>query len=209
VKLARCAVAVVVAAQARPADAACDPAEAAELREHLTSQGKSADRWNLAWRITFTGAAVTTFAVGLANPLPSLQTGLYASAGKATIGAVARWFFTLRVHVPPADPDPCVDLAALRTELRRVARKERSLFWMSHIGGTAVNLGGAAYVYLVEDSVGKALLSIAIGYPVGVLSNYTMPRGSWKKYRDSSFTPTTVLVAPRDDGWVLTFGGAF
>lgn len=186
----------------------CDAAEAADLRAHLTAQGQKADRWNLAWRITFTSAAVGTLAVGLANPFPSLQVGLYASSGKATIGALARWILPLDIHVPAATADTCADVSALRTELRRVGRKQRSLFWMGHIGGILVNLGGAAYVWY-EDSASKALLSIAVGYPVGVLSNYTMPRGAWHKYRDATWTTTTVSAAPHKDGWVFTLSGVF
>ncbi len=199
---------VLVLAPATAGAADCDPAEAAALREHLTSQQKTADTWNLAWRITFTAAAVGTLAVGVANPFPSLQTGLYASSGKATIGALARWILPLRIHVPAETADTCADVSALRTELRRVGRKQRSLFWMGHIGGVIVNLGGAAYVWS-EDSGSKALLSIAVGYPIGLLSNYTMPRGAWHKYRDAAWTMPTVTAAPHKDGWVVTLSGAF
>lgn len=193
------------------AQATCDATEVTELRAHLAAQSDKADTWNLAWRVTFTSAAVGTLAVGLWNPFPSLQTGLYASSGKATIGALARWILPLRIHVPADTGDACTDLAALRKEIRRVARKQRSLFWMGHFGGILVNLGGAAYVWY-EDSLGKALLSIAVGYPVGVLSNYTMPRGTWKLYRDRepSWTITTVTALPRDDGgFTLSLAGTF
>lgn len=194
--------------ESSPVASSCDAAEAADLRTHLTAQQQKADRWNLAWRITFTAAAVGTLAVGVANPFPSLQTGLYASSGKATIGALARWFLPLRIHVPAETSDTCADVSALRTELRRVARKQRSLFWLGHVGGILVNLGGAAYVWY-EDSASKALLSIAVGYPVGLLSNYTMPRGAWHKYRDATWTSPTVTAAPHKDGWVVTLSGAF
>ena len=203
-------VALLAASDAR-AQATCDAAELAELRAHLAAQSDKADTWNLAWQISFTGAAVGTLAVGLWNPFPSLQTGLYASSGKATVGALARWILPLRIHVPAGTGDPCTDLAALRTEIRRIARKQRSLFWMGHVGGILVNLSGAAYVWY-EDSLGKALLSIAVGYPVGVLSNYTMPRGTWKLYRERepNWTITTVTALPRDDGgFVLSLAGTF
>lgn len=192
------------------AQVACDPTEAAELRAHLTEQAGKADTWNLAWRLTFTGAAVGTLAVGLADPFPSLREGLYASSGKATIGALARWFLPLRIRMPAEIGDACADVAALRKEIRRLAKKERSLFYMGHVGGIAVNLAGAAYVWW-RDSFGKGLLSIAVGYPVGLLSNYTMPRGTWKLYREreAAWTVTTVTALPRDDGWVLTLAGAF
>jgi hypothetical protein len=194
-------------AQAPAPASACDPTEAAALRAHLASEADSANTWNWAWRIVFTGAAVGTLAVGLADPFPSLRHGFYGSAGKATIGATARWFLPLRIHVPDANADACEDVKALRRELERVARKERNLFWMGHIGGILVNLGGAAYVWY-EDDLGKALLSIAVGYPVGVLSNYTMPRGTWKKWRQTHVTWTAGVV-PSRDGWMLSAAGTF
>jgi len=191
-----------------PTGASCDPAEAADLRAHLNDQKHKADRWNLVWRGVFTGAAAITLGVGIANPFPSLQTGLYASAGKATIGALARWILPLRVHLPAETTDACTDVAALRQELKRVGRKERSLFYMGHFGGILVNLAGAAYVWRY-DTASKALLSVAVGYPVGLLSNYTMPRGAWHKWREASWTTPVVTVMPRDDGWLLTAAGSF
>jgi hypothetical protein len=195
----------------------CDPAEVTALRDHLTAASDKANTWNFAWRLTFTVAAVGTGVAGAFDILPSLelQRGLYASSGKAAIGALARWILPLRLHVPAASSDACADVAALRKEVTRVARKERGLFWMGHLGGILVNLGGAAYVYYY-DGLGKAALSIAIGYPVGVLSNYTMPRGTWKLYREreASWQVTSVGILPRraedgSRGWVLGVGGTW
>ena len=189
----------------------CDPAEVSALREHLTAQSDKANTWNWVWRLTFTGAAVATGVVGALDTFPSLKYGLYASSGKAAIGALARWILPLRIEVPAASADACTDLAALRKEIKRVAGKERSLFWMGHIGGILVNLGGAAYVWY-EDGFGKAALSVAVGYPVGLLSNYTMPRGTWHLYRErsSSWTTTaTVTVLPTQTGWQLALVGTF
>jgi hypothetical protein len=207
---------LVLAIVARSAQANdCDPAEAAELREHLTVQQGKANTWNTVWRWTFTGAAVATAVVGAIDPVPDaeLQHGLYGSAGKATIGALARWFMPLRIHVPDPMTDVCADIAQLRKEVRRVGNKERALFWTGHIGGILVNLGGAAYVYYYDGTT-RALLSIAFGYPVGVLSNYTMPRGTWKLYRSraDSWRVTNVGVMPvRDErggnGWMLGISG--
>jgi hypothetical protein len=203
---AACVLALLLSA--RIAAAECDAAEAADLRAHLSSQEQKADRWNLVWRLTFTGAAVATIGVGVANPFPSLQTGLYASGAKASIGALARWILPLRVHVPVETADTCADVLALRKELRKVGRNERALFLMGHIGGLLVNLGGAAYVWYA-DSGSKALLSVAIGYPVGLLSNYTMPRGAWHKYREATWTLPMVTAVPHHDGWVVSLSGAF
>jgi hypothetical protein len=191
-------------------------AEATELRDHLTSQRGSANTWNAVWRWTFTGAAVATAVVGYIDPFPDadLQHGLYGSAGKATIGALARWILPLHIRVPAVNADACADVAQLRAGVKLVANKERGMFWLGHIGGLLVNLGGAAYVYYY-DGLGKAALSVAIGYPVGVLSNYTMPRGSWKLYRarEAAWQVTTVGVLPlrssEHNGWVLGVGGTW
>ena len=52
------------------------------------------------------------------------------------------------------------------------------------------------------------LLSIATGYPVGLLSNYTGPRGSWKLYREREATWAPIISA-REDGWTVGVAGAF
>jgi hypothetical protein len=192
---------------ARPASAQtpCDPGEAAELRTHLEGQASHARKWNIAWAVTFGAAAVGSATVGLINPLPDMQTGLYVSAGKASIGAAARLILPLRIPLPAPDPDPCTDVAALRKALALAAKRERGNFYLNHIGGILVNGGGAAIIYWKTDSIGQALLSVAIGYPVGLISNYTGPRGSWKLHRERAWT---VGVVPQQDGWALTLGGA-
>jgi hypothetical protein len=198
----------LVASAARPAAAeSCDPAEAAELHAHLTAQEAKASRWNWAWRITFTTAAVGTLAVAIADPFPKLRDGLYVSSGKAAIGALARWILPLRVEVPALTGDACADAAALRKAVTRTGRKERSLFVLGHVGGLLVNLGGAGIIWY-RSSLGQGLLSIAIGYPIGLLSNYTMPRGSWHLWRERE-TTWTVAAVPHDDGWVVSVAGSF
>jgi len=193
---------------------ACSEGDIIEMREHLAEQADKANTWNWVWRLVFTGAAVGTATVGYFDPFPSLglRRGMYASAGKASIGALARWVLPLNIHVPTATGDACTDLAALRKEIKRVAKKERGLFWTGHIGGIAVNLGGAAYVYYY-DGIGKALLSIAVGYPVGVLSNYTMPRGTWKYYRANEsrwqLDTAMITVLPTEHGWQAALVGTF
>ena len=182
----------------------CDPHEAEELRAHLTHEQHRARVWNLAWGITFTAAAVGTFAVGYANPVPELQDGLFVSAGKATVGALGRWIVPLRIEVPAATGDACADLALLRRALRSAARREKGNFWLNHVGGLLVNGAGAAILWW-RGSPSQGLLSMATGYPVGVLSNYTAPRASWHRYRERTWS---IAVVPRADGWFVSLGGA-
>jgi hypothetical protein len=187
------------AAYAQP----CDPKEAEELRAHLEHEQHRASVWNWSWRIAFTASAVGSFAVGYANPFPSLQDGLYVSAGKAGIAAAARWILPLRVDVPDANADTCADISALHKALERAAKRERSNFWLNHIGGILVN-GAGAVIIAERGSLGQGLLSVAIGYPIGLLSNYTAPRDSWHRWRERTWT---VAAVPRDDGFMvlLTF----
>jgi hypothetical protein len=191
----------------------CDPAEAAHLRTALEGERIKAENWNFAWRVTFTAAAVGSLAGGLIDPVPhwNIRDGLYVGAGKSTIGALARWFMPLRVRVPVQDADACTDLAALRKEARRVAKKERTMFLMGHVGGIVLNAAGAAIIWQ-RGTLGQALLSVAVGYPVGLLSNYTMPRTTWHLVREQSSVWETAVVgvSTGDQGqWMLSMSGAF
>jgi hypothetical protein len=199
---------VLLWAQPVRAQTACDPAEAAELRAHLEQQASHARKWNIAWAITFGGAAVGSAAVALANPFPELQTGLYVSAGKATIGALGRVILPLRIPLPPPNADACADVAALRKAVAVAAKRERGNFYLNHVGGILVNGGGAAIIYWKTDSIGQALLSVAIGYPVGLLSNYTAPRGSWHLHRERAPTWTATVI-PHQHGWTAGVAGTF
>jgi hypothetical protein len=187
---------------------ACDPAEAAELRAHLGGQASHARKWNIGWAVAFGTAAVATGTVGFINPLPDMQTGLYVSAGKASIGALARLILPLRIPLPEASADACADVAALRKAVALAAKRERGNFYLNHIGGIVVNGGGAAIIYWKTDSIGQALLSVAIGYPIGLISNYTGPRGSWRLYRERKQTWTTAVI-PHEHGWTLGVAGTF
>lgn len=201
-------VALLLLAQPVHAQTACDLAEAAELRAHLEGQASHARKWNIAWALIFGGAAVGSAVVGYADPFPELQTGLYVSAGKASIGALGRIILPLRIPVPDPNPDACTDVATLRKAVALAAKRERQNFWLNHVAGALVNGGGAAIIYWKTDSVGQALLSVAIGYPVGLLSNYTAPRGSWRFHREREAT-WTATVMPHEHGWTLGVAGAF
>jgi hypothetical protein len=190
-----------------PVASSCDPKEVEELRDHLDGQARHARTWNIAWAAIFGGAAVGTFTVALANPFPDLQVGLYASAGKASIGALGRVILPLRIPRPELTGDACTDAAALRKAVKAAAKRERGNFWLNHIGGALVN-GAGALVIWKYSSGSQALLSIATGYPVGLLSNYTAPRGSWHLYRERKAT-WAPIVSARENGWSVGVAGAF
>lgn len=185
------------------AQSACDPHEVEELRAHLVDESHRASRWNLTWGILFSTAAVGSAVVGYINPLPDLQDAMYVSAGKATIGALGRWVVPLRIDVPDATGDTCADLALLRRALRTAAKRERGNFYLNHLGGILVNGAGAAILWS-RRSMSDGLLSVATGYPVGLLSNYMAPRNSWHRYRERDWS---IAIVPRHDAWLVTIGG--
>ena len=209
--------AVAVAVRTATADPVCNAsdaaAEAAALRVHLRDESARADRWNVGWGIGYGTAAAAQLGLAIArwNPIGdynrSFRDTLLVGAGKAALGALSRGFAPLRVEVPAAVADPCADVVALRGALARAARRERALFWTSHIGSLVVNLGGSAIV-ADRASWSVAAVTFAIGYPIGLLGAYTMPRGSWHAWR--TLQPTAIAPVPIAGGGVaLTIAGTF
>jgi len=187
--------------------AAAEPCrDASALRADLEQESLHADRWNLAWRIGFTAGAVGQFAAAASGTLGHDTTqALWIGGMKSSLGAIVRWILPLRIDVPPATGDACADGTALRAAAERAAHVERRTFWLAHLGGLAVNLGGAA-VLAERTSWKTGLLSFAISYPVGLLSTYTMPRASWDRIRAPAWTAD--LVAGQDQ-WSLVVRGSF
>lgn len=178
---------VLAAVAPAHAEDACTP-EADALRAHLVEAERATYRWNLGWTIAFGAASAGQLALATleVNPLGTFDTQyrdtLYVGAAKAGIGFASRLVLPLRVDVPAPLPDRCADRTVLRATLTRLATKERRLFWLTHIGGMALNLGGMALLW-ERHGASTGLVSFAISYPVGTLSAYTLPRGSWKRWR--------------------------
>ena len=207
---------LVALATPAPAEDACG-ADADRLRAHLEDAAIKTRRWNVAWGIAFAGAAAGQVAFALAelNPLgdfdPAAEETLYVGAVKATLGLATRVIMPVGVDVPAIQDDRCAELEALRSELTKIAKRERRTFWLTHLGGTALNLAGAAFLWS-RHSFKDGAVSFAISYPVGVLSAYTLPRASWKRWRTeqaSWVSGVTVGVAPSPQGTLFTVGGAF
>ena len=205
---------VVIAIIFAPGAARADCAQDADaLRAHLTSQAHSVRIWNTLWAIGFGAAAAGQFALAAAeeNPLGTFdrdfEETLYVGGAKATIGFAARVVMPLRVDVPAPDADRCRELATLRASLTAIAKKERQTFWLTHLGGLAINLAGAAILW-ERRSFSVGALSFAMSFPIGPISAYTMPRGSWHRWR-SERAAWSVAVGPRADGWTLGVAGSF
>lgn len=146
----------------------------AAVRDRLALEHARAQKWRYGWAIGFGLAAI---AQGVGAPFVSDRAQrdvLYTGAVKAGIGTLAR--LVLPVRVPDATADePCDQVMR---DLAEGGRSERNGFWLNHVGGFLVNLGGAvALAHYTNWRTG--LVSFAIGYPVGLASTYTMPRWAW------------------------------
>ena len=202
VALARVAAAEpVVAAAGEPC-----AEETAALRADLERESRRADHWVLAWRIIYTASAVGEFGLGASGTgSADDRQGYWVGGAKSSLAALGFWFSPLRIHVPPPSGDACIDRSMLRNTAERVASDERTAFWVAHVGGLIVNIGGA--VLLAETASWRTgLLSFATGYPVGLLSNYTMPRASWGRVRESTWTAGVTTGPGR---WGLVVAGSF
>jgi hypothetical protein len=181
---------VLAVALVSPAAAETCEEEATALRAHLESESRRATRWNVIWGVLF-GAAVVGqlgFALAEVDPLgreftTDTEETLYVGAAKATLAVGSKVFLPLRIPVPAAAADTCTDVRALRLALAQAGRREQRSFWLTHLGGTAVNLAGAT-ILTVRRSLKVGAISFAISYPVGPASAYTQPRRSWKLWRE-------------------------
>ncbi len=202
------ALASLAPSEAHAADCATD---ADRYRAHLEAAEVSTSRWQTAWTIAFSAAAVGQFALALAewNPFGDFddkyRDTLLVGGTKATIGVGSRLIFPLRARIPAPDADRCTELAQLRKEVARLGKKERQSFWLTHIGGTALNLAGAGVLWH-RHAFKTGAVSFLISYPVGVTSAYTLPRKTWHLWREEQAT-WAVGIAPSSEQTLLVFSG--
>lgn len=185
------------------ADAAC-AADAAVLRHHLEREQRRVARWNTGWAIAYGGAVVIQLVDTAFEYKPfgeydeRYRDTLYVGAIKATVGVGARLVLPLRIHVPAPVAEPCAERDALRAALADAGRRERTSFYLNHIGGFTVNAIGAAFLWQ-RDDLETAALSLGTGIAAGILAAYTQPRLSWHWWREQRATwtvsPTSVGVA--------------
>jgi hypothetical protein len=181
-------------------------ADPSALRADLEHESVRADHWNLAWRITHTAFAAGQFGIAASGAVDRDNTRvLWVGGAKSTLGALGAWLSPLRIDVPPPTGDACADRTALRAVAERAASDERRAFWVSHIGGFVVNLAGSVVVAELT-SWQNGVLSFAVGYSFSLLSTYTMPRASWGRIREPTWTAN--ILAGRDR-YALVVGGSF
>lgn len=155
-------VCAVVALSTRVASADC-----ASVRAH---DAEVADAWNLDWGLGFTAVTVIQAAGALVPTIDARERDvLLVGAAKSGLGALSHAIVPLKIPVTG-------DCAA---DLRVAAKNERATFWLAHLGAIGVNLAGAIVLWKLHG-FSDALVSMAIGYPVGLLHVYTVPRRAWR-----------------------------
>lgn len=163
--------------------------EATALRAHLVEESASAKRWNVIWAILFGTAAVAQLALVIAEVNPTggdynddAKESLIVGTTKATLALGSKVIVPLRIPMPAPLADACADVKSLRAALVIAGKRERQSFWLTHLGGNAVNIAGAT-ILTIRRSFKVGALSFAVSFPVGPASAYTQPRRSWKKWR--------------------------
>jgi hypothetical protein len=186
--------------------AAAEPcADSAVLRAQLEKEARRASYWNWSWRFSFTALALGQFVLAASNQTNSDdRPGLWVGGAKSAFGALGMWTSPLRIEIPPAI-DPCVDRLALRDAAERAGYEEKKAFWTGVVGGFVVNAIGAVIV-AEASSARQGAISFATGYPLGLIQVVTMPKASWRRTRESTWTAGVVVGGGR---YSLVAAGSF
>lgn len=169
-------------------------ADCEAIRARIAHDAAQAHTWNLAWGLGFTGASILQAAAAISPVSERTRDGMWVGAAKSTIGALVHAILPLRIR----EPGTCAEAQAI---LEKAARDERRLFFLNHFGGLALNTAGALLLARVQ-TWREGLISFALGYPIGVLHAYTLPRGSWHVIRAMS-------VVPENGGAMVMAAGVF
>jgi hypothetical protein len=170
-------------AAVRPAGACAE--EAAVIDATLARQAHKAAVWDNAWAITFGALAVGQGSLALGHYAPGAewddkaQASMWIGAGKSAIGSLSHLILRLKTVRGGGETEPCAHLEASRRALRESAKHQKTTFWLNHAGSLALNLGGLLVLGLGYDAWKEGVMSFALGWPVGLLSVYTQPRGAW------------------------------
>ncbi len=162
--------------------------EARELRGFLTAEARRADTWNTLWALGFGAATVGQVVVAQAEVKPggefdaAYREQLYVGTVKASIGVASKLVTPLRISVPARASDDCADVRALKKAIALAAERERKSIWLTLIGGTAINLTGAIWLWIRHDFT-TAATSFLTGVPTGPLGVWTQPKGAMRLYK--------------------------
>jgi hypothetical protein len=156
--------------------AACPPgADEARIDATLARQAHKAHIWDHSWAAIFGGVTVAQGVMAAAHWVPGrpydddARAGLWVGMVKSGIGALGHLVLPLKI---PRGGDRC-------GALHEAGKHEKAAFWLNHLGGLGLNLGGLLVLGLGYHAWSEGLMSFALGYPVALLSVYTQPRGAW------------------------------
>lgn len=155
-----------------------------EIDDAVCGDYLRADTWNTIWTATFIIAAVGSASYAALAPRGWIESdpraGLYVTAGKATVGAVAKLVDPLEIDVKGLCHDSHPASARVRhASLINAAQRERHALIISIFGGLAINTVGLLYLGYVRGAWQTAWISFGIGTAVGVASTLTAPIQSW------------------------------
>ncbi len=176
--MSRIVVAVLLAAGVAHAD--CDPAR---VRAELAAESVRMDHWRYGWSAAYAVATAIQLGADVAqyNPFGTYDRAYRdanlvggVQSGVSAIGML----FSPGIDVPAPTGDRCRDLEALRAARTTAGALERTVFWETHIGNLVINIAGSA-VLVERTGWSAAAVAFAIGYPIGLLNTYTLPRESW------------------------------
>ena len=182
-------------------------ADADHLRAHLVEVDPAVFRWNTVWTVALGTAAVAQFTLAATHTNPfgtfndDFKEAMYVGGTKSAIGMLSRIVTPLRVHIPDPNADRCADLIALRASVKKLASQERQNFWLTHIGGFAMNAGGGLLLWY-RRSFKVGATSFLTSLPVGWLIAYTLPRKTWHLYRSESPSWTVTVGAAEGHGTI-------
>ncbi len=140
-------------------------ARADDVCARLAREHDRAVRWNVAWGIGLGAAALVQAGAAPLIDNREQRDTLIVGAAESAIGAAASLVTPLRVSASCA-------------ALVDAGRRARGAFYLDHVGGIVVNLGGAL-VLAHYTTTANAAIAFAIGYSVALVRTYTMPRWAW------------------------------
>ena len=168
-----------------PSEARACEERAAEIDRTLASQRRKSRRWDLTWSATFGTLALAQAGLALAEWTPfgefdeAAEASLWVGASKAAIGSLSHLILRVKIPRGGSEADPCEHLASSERALREARKAERTTFFLNHAGSLGLNVAGMLVLGLRYDSWTDGMMSFALGWPVGLLSIYTQPRGAW------------------------------
>jgi hypothetical protein len=157
------------------------------------------DAWNAVWTVTFAVAAVGSAGVAALAPSGWIESdsraGLYVTAAKASIGAVARLIDPLEIDATGLcrDSHPA-STRRRQAALAEAAHRQQGALLLNLVGGLTINTAGLLYLGYGRGAWKTAWFSFGVGTAVAVTSTLTAPIHSWLLERRRSHAHQLAVV---------------